>query len=186
MKNRATLYSLCALAMALCGLVIGAAPASASIHNTPGYFHLANAGDMKCIDGALSSDSRSFDLALQWRCLNTTYEEWKFVPADDPVGGRTDLFRIVSNATGECLTHFPSQPLNGSPVLQFRCLASDSLQQQGWSFGSRGQNSFGPYFQLVNGNGQCLDLENGDPSDGVPMQVWDCNASTSNQRWQQL
>jgi hypothetical protein len=30
--------------------------------------------------------------------------------------------------------------------------------------------------------GQCLDLQNGITSDGVPMQVWDC-APTNNQWW---
>jgi len=53
---------------------------------------------------------------------------------------------------------------------------------EAWSFGS-GQSSSGT-FQLVNYvTGRCLDLQNGDTSDGVTMQAWDCNVYTSNQRW---
>jgi hypothetical protein len=29
----------------------------------------------------------------------------------------------------------------------------------------------------------CLDLENGDTHDGVPLQVWHCNSNTNNQKW---
>jgi hypothetical protein len=36
MKKRATIYSLCATAMTIGSLALGAAPASASIRNTPG------------------------------------------------------------------------------------------------------------------------------------------------------
>src|SRR5690348_8940135 len=105
-KKRATIYSLCAAVMTMCGLVLGAAPASASITNTPGYFHIANSGSGKCIDAVYPSDPNDFDMAQQWGCLNTPFEEWKFVPWYDS-NGRTDLFKIVNNATGECLTHFP-------------------------------------------------------------------------------
>jgi hypothetical protein len=82
-KKRATIYSLCAAAMTMCGLVLGAAPASASIHNTPGYVHIVNAGSGKCLDLAEPTP-------VQWRCLNTPFEEWQFVDAvdlrDSPLG----------------------------------------------------------------------------------------------------
>src|SRR2546427_630641 len=79
MKKRATLYSLGATAIAICGLILGAAPASASIQNTPGYVHIVNAGSGKCIDASYPDDSHATDFAQQWRCLNTTFEEWQFV-----------------------------------------------------------------------------------------------------------
>jgi len=184
MKKRATLYSLYASAIAVCGLVLAAAPASASIHNTPGYSHIVNAGSGKCIDASVPDDQYPYDSAQQWRCLNTTMEEWTFQPVNDYLTGRTDLFRIVNNATGECL--FAESP--ESRVRLRQCNQYDFLGN--WFFGNRGQDSAGSYFQLVNQypfpGGECLDLENGDPSDGVPMQTWTCNANTYNQRWRQL
>jgi hypothetical protein len=32
----------------------------------------------------------------------------------------------------------------------------------------------------------CLDLENGSAEIGMPMQVWQCNTNTDNQRWYNL
>ena len=184
MKRRATLYSLCAAAMAICGVALGAAPASASIHNTPGYFHIANAGSGRCIDASYSGDPNQSDSAVQWRCLNTAMEEWTFTPVYDFRGGRTDLFLIVNNATGECLDGRLESIFDFSTKL-VPCITTDT--DQAWYFGLRGQDSAGPYFQLVAlFGGMCLDLENGNPSDGVPMQVWDCNPNTYNQRWRQL
>ena len=91
-------FSLCAAAMAMCGLVLGAAPASASIHNTPGYVHIVNAGSGKCIDATDAG-------AVQWRCLNTFNEEWQFVSIADG-----SVFEIVSHSSGECLTEADSGP----------------------------------------------------------------------------
>ena len=181
MKKRATLYSLCATVVAVCGLFLGAAPASASIHNTPGYFHIANAGSGKCIDASYSGDPQQHDSAQQWRCLNTAMEEWAFQPVNNSLSGRTDLFQIASNATGECLGY-------GGFYDGVKLTPCDNWREDThWFFGNHGQDSSGPYFQLRNRTtGQCLDLENGDPSDGVPMQVWDCNPNTYNQRWRQL
>jgi hypothetical protein len=184
-KKRATIYSLCAAAMTMCGLALGAAPASASIHNTPGYFHIANVRSGKCID-VFDPGGNANLLAQQWRCLNTPFEEWKFVPYDDP-NGRTDLFKIVNNETGECLVIFGNPTQNGAPVGLEPCDPGFYGAFEVWSFGSSRQTPFGPQFQLVyQASGSCLDLENGDTSDGVVMQGWDCNASTNNQRWQQM
>ena len=179
MKKRATLYSLCAAVMTMCGLALGAVPASASIHNTPGYFHLANARSGKCID-VFDPGGNANLLTRQWRCLNTPFEEWKFVPYDDP-NGRTDLFKITDNETGRCLAIFGSMQ-NGDPVGLEPCQTDFYGVYEAWSFGS-GQSSSGT-FQLVNYvTGRCLDLQNGDTSDGVVMQAWDCNVYTNNQRW---
>jgi hypothetical protein len=174
---------LCAAAMTMCGLVLGAVPAFASIRNTPGYFHIGNVRSGKCID-AFDPGGNANLLTQQWRCLNTPFAEWKFVPYDDP-NGRTGLFHIVNNETGKCLEIFGYE--NGDPVGLDACFTGsfyDFLEV--WSFGSSRQTSSGPQFQLVNQAGQCLDLENGDTSDGVVMQVWDCDANTNNQRWQQM
>jgi hypothetical protein len=100
--------------MTMCGLAFGAVPASASIHNTPGYFHIANAGSGKCIDATYPDDSPT-GFAQQWRCLNTAFEEWKYVPL--AWSNRTaPVYEIVNGYTGQCLTQDPSSYGNGSPV----------------------------------------------------------------------
>ena len=70
---RATFFSLCAMAMAVAGISLGASPASASITDSPGYFHLMNKGSGGCIDVGPPVE--------QWRCLNTFNEEWQFTDA---------------------------------------------------------------------------------------------------------
>ncbi|HEV8219138.1 MAG TPA: RICIN domain-containing protein [Streptosporangiaceae bacterium] len=172
MNKRAILYSLCATAMAMSGLVLGAAPASASIHNTPGYVHIANEGSGKCIDATDAG-------AVQWRCLNTFNEEWQFIDVY-PEG-----LEIVSHSSGDCLTVAdPSvdEFQNGTPVVLAPCAYSPFP----WPMITRGQTWFrnpDHPLVLVAGQGKCLDLENGDAHDGVPLQIWDCNYNTSNQRW---
>jgi hypothetical protein len=182
-KKRAILYSLCAAAMAMSGLMLGAGPASASINNAPGYFHIANAGSGKCIDATYPNNDLSAGYAQQWRCLNTAFEEWKYVPITN-APGRTDLFQIVNHYTGQCLAlggtpvGSVNEFLNGSPVVVEPCYTGVTFYDlQAWSSGVNGQ--------LVNPiyGSPCLDLSNGDTSDGVPMQQWDCNPYTNNQRW---
>jgi hypothetical protein len=173
-QKRTTLLSACAAAMTMCGLVLGAAPASASISNTPGYVHLKNAGSGKCIDATDTG-------AVQWRCLNTTLEEWQFQDLDSGV-----LYQIVNSNNGLCLTSEDTTN-NGAAVFLAPCSPDGTDKTQHWLLNNRGTNSSGPYFSLVNmAHKRCLDLENGDSSDGVPMQLWFCNPSTNNQRWQQL
>jgi hypothetical protein len=128
LKIRATLYSLCAAAMAMGSLVLAASPVSASIHNTPGYVHLMNAGSGKCIDATESG-----------------------------------------------------------AVFQAPCSPDGTDKTQHWLLNNRGTNSAGRYFSLVNmAHKRCLDLQNGSTADGVPMQLWFCDTTTNNQRWQQL
>jgi Ricin-type beta-trefoil lectin domain len=172
-KKRVTIYSLCATAMTVGGLVLGATPASATIRNTPGYVHLMNSGSGKCIDATDSG-------AVQWRCLNTFNEEWQFV---DINGGF--VLEVVSHASGECLTREEDSAANGTPVVLAPCAPADHpLLTQSWLPSSDPSSS---HFQLISwGFEKCLDLENGNTSDGVPMQVWDCNDNTNNQRWQQI
>ena len=168
MKKRATIYSLSAAAMTMCGLVLGAAPASASINNTPGYVHIVNARSGKCIDLAEPTP-------VQWRCLNTAFEEWQFQDVDGT------YFEIVNHYTRECLA--AEDPLeNGSPIVMETCAPLDQpVASQEWALVPHGSG----FWIWRKGTKACIDLENGDPSDGVPMQVWRC-ADTNNQVWRQL
>jgi hypothetical protein len=106
--------------MTVSGLVAGAVPASASIHNTRGYVHIVNAGSGKCIDATDAG-------AVQWRCLNTFNEEWQFVDVLYAQG-----FEIVSHASGDCLTAVDSGPgfWNGTPVVLAPCSPGDTNAAQ--------------------------------------------------------
>ena len=151
--------------MTLAGLVLGATPASATITNTFSYYHLMNLGTHACIDVGPPVE--------QWRCLNTFNEEW----TDDNEGGGWS--EIVSHASRLCLTQEYSNA-NGTPVVQEPCTGAPS---QLWYFAERQNSDYGFDYHLVNMLFyQCLDLNNGDPSNGVPMQVWDCTG-INNQRW---
>jgi hypothetical protein len=125
-------------------------------------------GQRKCIDGGPPVE--------RWRCLNTSLEEWQFV------NDGHQNFQIVSQASGLCLAQVASHA-NGAPVMEQNCA---QVRSQLWH-AINGTTVGGSDFQLLNlSSGQCLDLENGDTSDGVPMQVWDCNIITDNQRWHEL
>ena len=168
MKKRAARYSLCAAAMAVCGLVLGAVPASASIHDSPGFTHLQNTGSGKCIDATDQGP-------VQWRCLNTFNEEWQVRDL------LNDNWELSAHSSGQCLTQEASH-VNGTPVVLAPCLL---LPSQTWHIIDLGSINHKDVVMFLNlSSGQCLDLENGDTSDGVPMQVWACNSSTNNQRWQ--
>jgi hypothetical protein len=164
---RAAFFTLCAMAMAVAGIALGARPAFASITDSPGYFHLMNKGSGSCIDVGPPVE--------QWRCLNTFNEEWQFTDAGN------GLVFIQSHASGLCLAQEDSSA-DGTPVVQAPCAGVSS---QLWRVSNVGvDNSDGlPYYQLINLSfAQCLDLENGNKSNGVPMQVWTCE-ETDNQRW---
>jgi len=170
MNKRAIIYSLCATAMTVGSLALGVAPASASIRNTPGYVHIMNAGSGKCIDLAEPTP-------VQWRCLNTPFEEWQFVDVFDGL-----FFQIVNHQTRECLASESNE--NGSPIVMEPCAPLNPIPpySQMWVVGPSGTA-----FPVARAGDQvCLDLENGDSSDGVPMQVWECNWDTNNQRWRRL
>jgi hypothetical protein len=169
MKSRAVVISLCTAVMTVGGLAAGAAPASASVVNSPGWQHIMNEGSGGCLDVMNTG-------VQQWRCLNTQNEEWRLVTSAGQV-------EIENHASGLCLGQADSVE-NGTPVVQVACL--DDPKQE-WARDELGTDNNRETVQFVNSwSGQCIDLENGETSNGVPMQVWDCNASTNNQRWQPL
>jgi hypothetical protein len=158
------------MALAIGGLVLGAVPASATINDSPGYVHLMVLASRKCVDVGPPVE--------QWRCLNTFNEEFQLSLTSN--GG----YLLINHASGLCLAQADSSA-NGTPVVQEPCNQQDYAQKWDW-FLLGYQRSIGYYYQLVNESfSQCLDLENGNQSDGVPMQVWDCNPNTANQAWQQ-
>lgn len=150
----------------IAGLVIQAETASA---NQAGV-QISNAGSGKCltvVDGSRAVEAP----VVQMPCGDRPGQHWIF-------GGPSKEFLHVQNVdTGLCLT--PTGFANGDPVVQRRC---DDFARTYWS---RTELSGSPARIILKSADQpvCLDLENGDASDGVPLQVWECDPSTDNQKW---
>src|SRR5262249_3971859 len=119
--------------------------AFASIVDSPGYNHIQNEGSGKCIDAG--------DYVQQWRCLNTSFEEWS-VP-----GGSSG--HIENNAYRQCLTQADSL-VNGTAVVLEPCTGD---QKQLWNRNELGTDNHHEIVQFQNRwSEQCLDVENGDTS----------------------
>ncbi|TRM64092.1 ricin B lectin domain-containing protein [Schizophyllum amplum] len=54
----------------------------------------------------------------------------------------------------------------------------DNLAQQSWNYLSANQ-----HFTVGSGPTECLDLRDGNQSDGATTQTWACSASNTNQKW---
>ena len=76
---------------------------------------------------------------------------------------------------------------NGTAVIMAPCNIQD--KKQWWHIGPSQvgrSNAFGPDNRWMIQNstgGKCLDVENGDTRNELPMQVWDCDPNTLNQSW---
>jgi Ricin-type beta-trefoil lectin domain-like len=114
------------------------------------------------------------------------FEEWKFVPWLDAYGNNhPGVFQIVNGYTGQCLATPGTEPQNGSLLIMQPCGTYRS-DQQAWAAALGGPiPGYQPLVSQTYGL-RCLDLSNGDTSDGVPMQVWDCTPNTSNQQWTRI
>lgn len=152
-----------ALLVSVAGLVgIGGAAAYADT-----LIQIDNTGSHKCVTVVGTG-------LYQLPCTNVTGQNWIFLGS--PGGVR----QIENLDTGLCMliTNFS----NGAPVVMSSCASGD--QGLFWSFTDLSV----PYPQrrfILKSYTQnfCLDLENGETQDWVPMQVWGCNANTNNQKW---
>jgi hypothetical protein len=154
-----------------------AGPASASgggggIHDAPGYVHLQNVRSGECIDPETES-VEPFVILAQQTCRNAKSQEWA-VAVIESTGG---VYYLINNHNSNlCAAPVDPAGANGSKVDQITC-AIDPIQEWAQVVAS------GETFLKNRLTGKCLDLENGDPTIGVEMQVWDCNFSTANQEW---
>ncbi len=179
MKKARKLAGMLATVLASMAMVVGiTGPASASggagssFHNAPGTVHLQSARSGLCIDPL--TESVDPIVLIQYTCRNAKSQEWKDVSV---IGGKWHW--LMNNNSGLCMTPVdPAEP-NGSKVVQEPCVDFFNNPIQLWAEFSAG----GSVVFLENYYGKCLDLENGDSSVGVEMQVWDCNFNTANQQW---
>ena len=115
---------------------------------------------------------------VQDTCQNSAGQNWYFF--GDPANGNP--FQLKNIDTGLCadIQSFS----NGAPLVQVPC----GQQQIGayWKYVPAGSREF-PFTNLFRLQSPfanyCLDLENGERTIGLPMQVWQCNPNTNNQVW---
>jgi len=125
-------------------------------------------------------------------CHHTSSQFWQintYQVTDHRTGGCgcTVIFDMFYNSnSSECLALADLSGANGTPVIQLDCNPSDS--RQWWTLRSSYVQVSGfdsPAMMLASlgvGN-KCLDVDNGQSIDQLPMQVWDCNQFTPNQAW---
>jgi len=138
--------------------------------------HLRQVRSGLCLD-PLTESVQPFVVLIQYTCRNAKSQEWEEsgIAGTAPDGGQLHLWR--NNNSKMCMAPVDPAGANGSKVQQVPC-AITPLQL--WElYAAPGNHVF---FRNAN-NLKCLDLENGDPTVGVEMQVWDCNFGTTNQQW---
>jgi len=166
--------------VALLGIAVAAIAAGTVVGATPAFafsgVEYVNNGSAKCV----TADAAGVGV-VQWTCSRADNQGWTVIGAT----ANGNPFQIQSTLTGRCLdiTSFS----NAAPVVQVDCAGQPTGSY--WKFVRAGNREF-PFVNLLIIQSAffnyCLDLENGDRSDGVPMQVWQCNSRTNNQIWYAL
>jgi len=159
----------CALLLTVSiGVFAAATPAAASF----GVFEIYNAGTHKCL-AVPNTGYENYDPIVQAEC-GSYGTLWR----DDIYYG---WIRTVQNVDNE-MCMIATGLYNGAPVVQQYCeFAEGSFWDMGPDYYPQPQQhqvAIKPY-----NTNFCLDLENGQSQDGVPMQVWQCNPRTNNQKW---
>ncbi len=163
--------------IALIGAAVAAVTVATVFGGSPAFAfsggEYVNNGSGKCVTAQSPGNG-----VVQWTCSRADSQGWEVLGAT----ANGNPFQIRSTFTHLCLdiTSFS----NAAPVVQVDC----TVQPIGsyWKYVGAGNREF-PFVNLLILQSYfanyCLDLENGDRSDGVPMQVWQCNSRTDNQKW---
>jgi hypothetical protein len=175
-KLRTRLFALFQVGAGL--LAVSALAGSGVAHAADFGVTISNLGTRKCLTVPNASRVSSTPI-VQWICdtANVPGQHWVFQ------GPSNTVFRgALSLDTGLCVE--ASGFDNGAPVIEASCgswhaglfwTITDLVTPRPTSRIIRLQSSVK--------TSVCLDLENGDVHDGVPLQVWQCNSNTNNQKW---
>jgi hypothetical protein len=164
------------LVSAACAVMASAAVSvfglSGAAHAATGVVLIVNAHTFKCVDAATQGT------AVTQQTCTVPGQWWDFrqLSADGSSAGQ-----IVNVTTGLCLDI--QSFTNAGRVVQLDC----GQQPAGtfWSYVSAGTSDYGDIkYQIKSAfTNFCLDLENGLSTDGLSLQVWQCNNNTDNQHW---
>jgi hypothetical protein len=134
-----------------------------------------NFGDSECIAASMTSNA-----ITQQLCGTTPGQSWTVI------GSAGGPLQIENLDTGLCMNI--SSFSNGAPVVQVNC--GDQRITSFWNVTRVGTHPLypgPPGVPLLRISSpfanDCLDLEDGRPDVGMPIQVWACNPNTSNQKW---
>ncbi|MEU3528476.1 RICIN domain-containing protein [Streptomyces sp. NPDC038707] len=93
-------------------------------------------------------------------------------PTASAAGGKS-----LKNGYGFCLGS-----LNGADRTVGYMWSCNGNRDQRWTFNEVGEDVLGNFYQLINGNGQCLGTYGGSTARGAKISVWDCNGNPD-QKW---
>ena len=138
--------------------------------STTAWYNVINQTSGKCLDDAGWSTSNG-STVQQWACGSQQYnQEWQFQSQGN------NIYTIVNrNAPGQVL----DVTNNGT---------ADFSKIQTWTYGGGTNQQWTPvangsFFVIKNvGSGRCLDVSQSSTSNGVQMQIFDCN-NTGAQNW---
>ncbi|MFC7895944.1 RICIN domain-containing protein [Streptomyces sp. NPDC057381] len=83
----------------------------------------------------------------------------------------------LKNGYGYCLGS-----LNGANRTVGYMWSCNGNRDQIWSFNPVGEDVRGGFYQVINGNGQCLGVSGASTARGKNISVWDCNGNPD-QKW---
>jgi hypothetical protein len=167
MKSRLRLIRYAVVALVVMAVnVVSAGGAQASIINSPGYHHFAEGDTGLCL--TLDADTATM---VGWRCLNAASEEWGFVSVI-PRAGSPTYYMFVNHWTDQCMA-VPGVPVNGTPVVEVPCNPLDV--RQAWYMKQICDSTICYHVSSYTG-ALCLDKPEGDGTDGVRLQMWNCAA----------
>jgi hypothetical protein len=158
--------------LALSGLMAGAmtvglaGTAHATITNDPGTHHIKNWDSSQCL--MFNPDENN--ILRQYRCLNAQSEEFTFIGIG-PSGGAYNVL-LKNYWTGLCMG-VAQTPLNGGRIYGLPCDGNDPRQY--WHFESLGGKlSDWSQVHAALGDNLCLDKDQGNDTEDLPIQVWTC------------
>lgn len=93
-------------------------------------------------------------------------------PTASAAGGHS-----LKNGYGYCLGSLNGD--NRTGALTWSC---NGNRDQTWTFNPVGEDVLGNFYQIINGNGQCLGVLDGSTARGKNISVWDCNGNPD-QKW---
>jgi hypothetical protein len=139
--------------------------------NTSAWYNVVNQNSGKCVD-ATGRGTTNGTTVQQWSCgSQQTNQEWQFQATDSGYykvvnrNAPSEVWDVTNNGTG-----------NGSLI-------------QLWSYGGGTNQQWQPvllgngYYKMVGrGSGRCLDVPGASTTNGVQLQIYDCNG-TAAQAW---
>ncbi|BEI89301.1 uncharacterized protein CcaverHIS019_0206630 [Cutaneotrichosporon cavernicola] len=123
-----------------------------------------NGDTSKCLDVQGANFANGTPVQI-WDCNGTPAQSWTLQRGAGKV-------KLAANGTNFCLDA-GTNPANGVGMKIWSCV---DVPQQNWFYTDDNRIA-------LTGQGFCLDLTNGDKTDGNRVQIWQCGTGNNNQVW---